>query len=252
MALTHSTVAANDDVAASTIVDADKGTVIQDSKPNENAQAQESEMDYELDISSKLIDRDCIAVNDLTPASDAEMEAEIAAIKTQHHRLTIERWLAKAWSDRDCSFPSPTAVTSHHAKTGNCQVDSTTAMTGTLAIDRVAYLHNINTHKEETQLYVPKIPMYKDESYLKLQEFIRVCEHMYKTQLVIYWSIKDQVMLAKSNLQDFLCNAWYKKYPMGINHNYTWEKFKQFLLNDLSPYNIRSQDVFWDYKGIRQ
>ena len=39
---------------------------------------------------------------------------------------------------------------------------------------------------------------------------------------------------------------------MEINYNYTWEEFKQFLLNDLSLSNIHSQDVFWDYKSIRQ
>ena len=101
-------------------------------------------------------------------------------------------------------------------------------------------------------MYVPKISTYKGEPYLKLQEFTQSCEHMYKTQPVTYWSIKDQVMLAKKNFQDFPCNTWYREYPIGINHNYTWEEFKQFLLNDLSPSNIRSQDIFRDYKNICQ
>ena len=106
IALTHSTIVANDDVAASTIVGADTGTVIQDSEPNEDAQAQESEMDYELDISDEPVDCDCVVVNNPTPASEAEMEAEITAIETQCHRATIERQLAKAWSDCDGNFPS--------------------------------------------------------------------------------------------------------------------------------------------------
>lgn len=160
--------------------------------------------------------------------------------------------MAEAWLDRDRGFPSLTAMTGSHAKVGNCQVDPTTAMTGALAIDRAAYFYNINICKEEAQLYVLKIPTYKSESYLKLQKFIWTYEHMYEMRPVTYRSVKDQVMLAKSNLQDFPCNAWYKKYPMGINPNYTWEKFKQFLLNDLNPSNICSQNVFWDYKSIHQ
>lgn len=36
---------------------------------------------------------------------------------------------------------------------------------------------------------------------------------------------------------------------MGINYNYIWEEFKQFLL---SLSNISSQNVFWDYKDICQ
>ena len=76
---------ANDDVAASTIVDANTGTVIQNSKPNENAQAQESKMDYELDISDETVDCNCVVVNDPPPASEVEMEAEIVAIETQCH-----------------------------------------------------------------------------------------------------------------------------------------------------------------------
>ena len=131
-------------------------------------------------------------------------------------------------------------------------MDPTTAMTGTLTVDRAAYLRNIDTCKEETQLYMLKIPTYKGEFYLKLQEFTQVYEHMYETRPVTYRNVKDQVMLTKSNLQDSLYNAWYREYPIGINHNYTWKKFKQFLLNDLSPSNIHSQDVFWDYKGICQ
>ena len=120
MALTRSTVIVNDDVTASTIIGANTGTVIQDNKLNEDAQAQESKIDYELDISSEPMDCNHVVVNDLTPASETEMEAEIAAIETQCYRATIERWLAEAQLDRDCGFPSPTAVTGHHAKIGNC------------------------------------------------------------------------------------------------------------------------------------
>lgn len=68
----------------------------------------------------------------------------------------------------------------------------------------------INARQEEAQLYVPKIPIYKGESYLKLQEFTRACEHMYETRPVTYRSVKDQVMLAKGNLQDSPRNAWYR------------------------------------------
>ena len=81
MAFTRSTVIANDDVAMLTIVDTDTGTVIQDSKPNEDAQAQESEIDYELDISGELVDCNHVIVNDPTPASEAEIKAKITAIK---------------------------------------------------------------------------------------------------------------------------------------------------------------------------
>ena len=90
MALTRSSIIVNDNVAASTIVDTNTSIVIQDSKPNEDVQAQESKMDYELDISDEPIDCDHIVMNDPTPASEAEMEAEIAVIKTQRHRATIE------------------------------------------------------------------------------------------------------------------------------------------------------------------
>lgn len=38
----------------------------------------------------------------------------------------------------------------------------------------------------------------------------------------------------------------------GIGPLYTLEEFKRFLLNDLRPSNIRSQDVFREYRGIRQ
>ena len=48
-------------------------------------------MDYELDISGEPVDCDCVVVNYPTSTSEAEMEAEITAIKTQHHRATIER-----------------------------------------------------------------------------------------------------------------------------------------------------------------
>ena len=56
MALTRSTIVANDDIAASIVVDANTGTVIQDSKSNEDAQAQESEINYKLDISDDSVD----------------------------------------------------------------------------------------------------------------------------------------------------------------------------------------------------
>lgn len=128
-------------------------------------------MNYELNISDEPMDCNCVVVNDPIPASEAEMEVEIAAIKIQHHRATIECRLAEAQLDRDCGFSSPTAMTSHHAKAGDYQIDPTTAIIGTLAIDKVIYLHNIDTCKEETQLYVPKISTYKGESYLKLQKF---------------------------------------------------------------------------------
>lgn len=82
MALTCSTIVANDDIAASTIVGANIGIVIQDSKPNKDAQAQESEINYEFDISGKSIDHDRVVVNDPTPANEAKMEAEIAVIET--------------------------------------------------------------------------------------------------------------------------------------------------------------------------
>ena len=96
------------------------------------------------------------------------MEIEIAAIETQHHRAMIERQLAEVWLDCDCSFSSPTAMTGHHAKASNCQIDPTTATTSALAIDMVAYLYNIDTCKEEAHLYMLKIPTYKGEFYLKL------------------------------------------------------------------------------------
>ena len=165
-------------------------------------------------------------MNNSTPVSETEIEAEIAAIETQCHRMTIECQLAEAQSNHDYGFLFPNAVIGSHAKVGNCQRDSTTTMIGALAIDKAVYLQDINTQKEEAQLYMLKIPTYKDESYLKLQEFIQACEHMYETWPMTYQSIKDQVMLAKRNFQDFPRNAWYREYPMGINHNYTWEEFK--------------------------
>ena len=82
MALTYSTIVANDDVAAFTVVGANTGTVIQNSKPNEDAQTQESEIDYELDISGDLVDCNRVIVNDAISISEAAMEAEIAAIET--------------------------------------------------------------------------------------------------------------------------------------------------------------------------
>ena len=108
------------------------------------------------------------------------MKAEIAAIKTQHHRAIIKRRLAKAWSSCNRSFFSPTAVTSSHVKTSNHQEDPTMAMTGIFAIDKAVYLQDIDIWKEEAQLYVSKVLMYKGESYFKLQEFTQACEHMYK------------------------------------------------------------------------
>ena len=146
-------------------------------------------------------------MNDPTPASKVEIKAKIAAIETQCHRAMIECRLAEAQSDCDCGFSSPTAVTGPHAKAGNCQGDSTTAMTGALGVNKAVYFCNIDIRKEKTQLYVPKILTYKNKSYLKLQEFTRACEHIYKTQLVTYQSVKDQVILAKGNFQDFLHNA---------------------------------------------
>lgn len=119
MAFTCNTIVANNEVATSTIVGADTGTVIQDSKPNKDAQVRESEMDYELDISDDSVDRNHIIVNDAILASKAEMEAKIAAIETQHHRATIEHWLAEARLNRDCDFSSLTAMTDLHAKMGN-------------------------------------------------------------------------------------------------------------------------------------
>ena len=165
-------------------------------------------------------------MNDAIPASEAEMEAEITAIETQHHRTTIEHRLAEAQSDRDCGFFSTNTVTGLHAKVGNCQRDPTTTMTSILAIDKAAYLQDIDIQKKEAQLYVPKIPTYKGECYFKLQEFTRAYKHMYETWPVTYRSIKNQIILAKGNLQDFSCNVWYREYPMEINYNYTWEKFK--------------------------
>ena len=171
MTLTCSIIITNDNVAAFIIVGADTGTVIQDNKPNKNAQAQKSKIDYEFEISSDLVNRDCIVVNNSTFTSEAKIEAEITVIETQHHRATIKCRLAEAQSDCDCSFFFSNAVTSPYAKVGNCQKDSTMTMTGALAIDRAAYLRDIDTQKEEAQLYVPKISTYKGEFYLKLQEF---------------------------------------------------------------------------------
>ena len=156
-------------------------------------------IDYEFDISGDPVDRDCVIMNDVIPTSEVMIEAEIATIKTQRHRAIIKRQLAEAWSDCDHDFPSFNNVTDSHAKTGNRQEDPTTTMTGALAIDRAAYLQDIDTRKEKAQLYVPKIPMYKGESYFKLQELTRACEYMYKTRPMTYQSIKDQVMLAKGN-----------------------------------------------------
>ena len=96
MALTRSTVVANDDVVASPIVGVNTSTIIQNSKPNKDTQAQESKMDYEFDIRGDPVDYDRVVVNNSTSVSEAEMEAEIAAIETQHHRATIEHWLAEA------------------------------------------------------------------------------------------------------------------------------------------------------------
>ena len=96
MALTHSIVVANDDVATSTVVGADTGTIIQDSKLNEDAQAREPKIDYGFDISGNPVDRNHVIVNDVIPASEAKMEVKIAAIETQCHRTTIEHWLAEA------------------------------------------------------------------------------------------------------------------------------------------------------------
>ena len=53
-------------------------------------------MDYELDISGNPIDCDHVVVNNSTPASEVEMEAKIAAIETQRHRVTIKHRLAEA------------------------------------------------------------------------------------------------------------------------------------------------------------
>ncbi|MCJ1268343.1 hypothetical protein MMC22_008231 [Lobaria immixta] len=69
----------------------------------------------------------------------------------------------------------------------NRQVDPIAVTSGALVNDRAAYLRDIDILKKEAQLYMPKIPTYKYESYLKE-----------------------------------------------------------------TPYNIRSQYVFRDYKGIRQ
>ena len=206
--LTYSTIVVNDDVAASTVVGADTGTVIQDSKPNEDVQAQESEIDYEFNINGDPVNCNCVIMNDVIPASEAKIEAEIAAIETQRHRATIKYWLVEAQLDCNCDFFSPTAVTSLYVKVGNHQGDSIIAMTGTFTIDRAVYLWDIDTRKEEAQLYVPKISIYKSKSYLKLQEFTRAYEHMYKTQPVTYRSVKDQIILAKRNLQDSPYNAW--------------------------------------------
>ena len=63
-------------------------------------------------------------------------------------------------------------MTGSYVKVGNRQRDPTMTITGTSAIDEAAYLWDIDTRKEKAQLYVSKIPIYKSESYLKLQEFI--------------------------------------------------------------------------------
>ena len=117
-------------------------------------------------------------------------------------------------------------MTGLHAKVGNRQEDFITTITDTLAIDRATYLQDIDTRKEKAQLYVSKIFTYKGKSYFKLQKFTQAYKHIYETWPVTYQNIKNQVMLAKKNLQDSLRNAWYRKYPIEINHNYTWEEFK--------------------------
>lgn len=79
-------------------------------------------------------------MNNLTSASEAEMETEIATIKTQYHKATIERRLAEVWSDCDCGFSSSNAVTGSYAKAGNHQKDLTTIMISALAINKAVYL----------------------------------------------------------------------------------------------------------------
>ena len=95
MAFTCSTVIANNDIAASIVVSANIGIVIQNSKPNKDAQAQESEMNYELDISGDFVDHDRVIVNNAIPARKTKMEVEITAIEIQHYRAMIKRWLTE-------------------------------------------------------------------------------------------------------------------------------------------------------------
>lgn len=60
----------------------------------------------------------------------------------------------------------------------NRQVGPIAVTSGALVNDRAAYLRDIDIRKKEAQLYVSKIPTYKCESYLKIQEFTRAYEYM--------------------------------------------------------------------------
>lgn len=92
-----------------------------------------------------------------------------------------------------------------------------------MSVNRAAYLREVDIRKEETQLYVPKIPHYKGASYVKLQEFVRACKHRYETRPFTYRSTKDKVMLVKGNLQDSPRGpeCLVGDYPQGIYDPYT-------------------------------
>ena len=102
----------------------------------------------------------------------------------------------------------------------------------------------------ESKLTVPLVRAYSDVNNAAYQDFIRACEHVFRTRPVTYQKDMDKMLYGIEALEGIASTTWFcYKEKLG-RVDISWDAFKPFLLDDLFAPEIRLRDVHKKYREV--
>ena len=104
--------------------------------------------------------------------------------------------------------------------------------------------------KEEERLKVPAIPKYEGKTQAEYREFIRSCVKTFDMKRTIYRDELRQIQCAVAHLGRDSDAAWFRLEE--TNKPITWQKFSEWLLDELMPRDQRKFYMYRKYKNARQ
>ena len=106
--------------------------------------------------------------------------------------------------------------------------------------------------KEKKTIAAPQPSFYGGEGRGALKTFCRTCEQQFLVNPELYSSEQKKVLMAQGFLTGDVADAWERLGRAGGQAEMTWERFKDFLLDELSPATLRGIDVGRKWNDARQ
>jgi hypothetical protein len=101
-------------------------------------------------------------------------------------------------------------------------------------------------------IVAPQPSFYGGEGRGSLKTFCRTCEQQFRVNRDLYYDDSKKITLAQGFLTGEVADAWERRTQNEEQTEMTWEQFKGFLLDELSPATLRGIDVGQKWNEARQ